>query len=69
MLGPGRPVGVSSCGSAFSWSAWPVTLACVRVIGLQLGCPLDDQAAVTHFFGFVSSTYGSKTLLAYSVRR
>lgn len=54
---PGRPVSVSSSVAAFSWSVRPVTLACIWAIGLHLGCPFDDQAAATYFFGFVSSPY------------
>jgi hypothetical protein len=60
MLGP-RPAGgcIVPC-ARLSWSARPVTLACVRAIGLQLGCPFDDQAAATYFFGFVSSSHAAE---------
>jgi hypothetical protein len=49
-------------GACLPCPARPVMPACVRAIGLDLGCPFDDQASATYCFGFVSSPYAKETL-------
>jgi hypothetical protein len=60
--GGARPRPTGRCGAlgACLSPVRPVMLACIRAIGLELGCPLDDQVSATYCFGFVSSTYGSE---------
>ena len=49
-------------GACVPQPARPVTLAAFPcLVSLELSRPLNDQAAATYFFGFVSSPYGERT--------
>ena len=59
-LGPGLPVvWLLRCLPSLGRAAGHAGR--VSVVVLELGCPLNDQAAATHFFGFVSSPYLERT--------